>query len=159
MSTDLAECPFCGSDRIGIHFKRTSRKAGYQAICLECRVGQTHVFHTSIERAAEAWNTRVQPRPNEHGLAIPLATTGTEPIADVVPCTGVPMGWAVFSEGNEFCLAKVGEHGGACWTVVYRKGSGLHIENAAAEFLESVLRDARPIPPAQLRHTPHSSAL
>jgi len=33
-------CPFCGCDRIGIHFKRAARKEGFQAMCLGCKVGQ-----------------------------------------------------------------------------------------------------------------------
>jgi hypothetical protein len=28
-------------------------------LCLGCKVGQTHTFYGSVERAAEAWNTRV----------------------------------------------------------------------------------------------------
>jgi Lar family restriction alleviation protein len=55
----MKPCPFCGSDRVGIHHKRAARKAGYQAICLNCKVGQTQVMHGSMERAAEVWNTRV----------------------------------------------------------------------------------------------------
>ena len=58
-SIQLSPCPFCGCDRIGIHFKRAARKEGFQAMCLSCKVGQTHTMHGSIEQAAKAWNTRV----------------------------------------------------------------------------------------------------
>jgi len=64
---------------------------------------------------------------------------------DFVPCTGIPKGWGVYAEGDQVFLAKVGEHGGACWTVSYCKGSGLYVEEAAAQFLESVLASAVPI--------------
>lgn len=75
MSVNLCECPFCGSDRIGIHFKRTARKSGFQAMCLQCRVGQTHTFYPSIERAAEAWNTRAYSRPDDNVNAIPVCVS------------------------------------------------------------------------------------
>lgn len=146
MSVKLCNCPFCDSDRIGIHFKRAARKSGFQAMCLQCRVGQTHMFYPSIERAAEAWNTRALPRPEDHGIAIPIcAGAEADSFTDLVPCTGIPKGWGVYAEGQDIFLVKVGEHGGACWTVCYRKGSGLHVEEGAAQFLESVLSAAVPI--------------
>ncbi|CAI9912095.1 TPA: Lar family restriction alleviation protein [Pseudomonas aeruginosa] len=146
MSVTLCDCPFCGSDRIGIHFKKAARKSGFQAMCLQCRVGQTRTFYSSIERAAEAWNTRAFPRPENHGIAIPVRVGISDDASqDLVPCTGIPKGWGVYAEGDQIFLVKVGEHGGACWTVSYRKGSGLYVEEAAAQFLESVLVSAVPI--------------
>lgn len=146
MSVNLFDCPFCGSDRIGIHFKKAARKSGFQAMCLQCRVAQTHTFYPSIERAAEVWNTRTIPRPEDHGIAIPTGVGASgDASQDLVPCTGVPKGWGVYAEGDQVFLVKVGEQGGACWTVSYRKGGGLYVEEAAAQFLESVLASAVPI--------------
>lgn len=54
----MKSCPFCGSDRVSVHHKRAARKAGYQVLCLNCKVGQTQIMHGSMERAAEVWNTR-----------------------------------------------------------------------------------------------------
>jgi Lar family restriction alleviation protein len=55
---NLLPCPFCGSNRVAVHFKRAARKEGYQAMCLNCKVGQTHVMHSTVERSAAAWNAR-----------------------------------------------------------------------------------------------------
>ena len=51
-------CPFCGSSRIGTHFKKSNRRSGYQSMCLECRVGQTHTVYDSMQASVGAWNIR-----------------------------------------------------------------------------------------------------
>lgn len=51
-------CPFCGGTRIGTHHKRSGRKAGYQSMCLTCKIGQTGTYHGSIEQSVRAWNRR-----------------------------------------------------------------------------------------------------
>ncbi|UDM18895.1 Lar family restriction alleviation protein (plasmid) [Vogesella sp. XCS3] len=51
-------CPFCGSSRISVHFKRAARKSGYQVVCLQCRTGQTHTMHPDHDQAVAVWNER-----------------------------------------------------------------------------------------------------
>lgn len=148
MTFKLAECPFCGCARIGIHFRRVSRKEGFQAMCLGCRVGQTRTLYSTVDRAALAWNTRTVRGPEDHGLAIP-SCTGAEVLNDLVPCSGIPKGWGIYAEGEEIFLAKIGDHGGACWTASFAVNSGLDTEKAAALFLTSLLLAARPVPAEQ----------
>lgn len=57
----LLPCPFCGSHRIGTHITRARRSRGYQCMCLECRVRQSHALHDSPEQAAQEWNRRAGP--------------------------------------------------------------------------------------------------
>ncbi|WP_124128472.1 Lar family restriction alleviation protein [Pseudomonas aeruginosa] len=144
MTFKLAECPFCGCTRIGVHFRRISRKEGFQAMCLGCRVGQTRTLYSTFDRAALAWNTRTVSRSADHGIAIP-SCAGAEALNDLVPCSGIPKGWGIYAEGDEVFLAKIGDHGGACWTVSFAANSGLDTEKAAALFLASILLAARPI--------------
>jgi predicted RNA-binding Zn-ribbon protein involved in translation (DUF1610 family) len=51
-------CPFCGSERIGCHAKKSGRKSGYQCRCLLCGIAQTGRFYDNPDAAKAVWNTR-----------------------------------------------------------------------------------------------------
>lgn len=112
------------------------------------RGGQTRTLYSTFDRAAIAWNTRTARRREDHGLGIP-SCAGAEALKGLVPCSGIPKGWGIYAEGEEVFLAKIGDHGGACWTASFAVNSGLDTEKAAALFLTSLLLAARPIPAEQ----------
>ena len=68
--TKSLPCPFCGSERIGVHKYKQRRASGFRALCLRCGMSQLGMCHGDHEQAIAAWNTRT-PQPTQAG-AVPL---------------------------------------------------------------------------------------
>ena len=74
--TKTLPCPFCGSERIGVHKYKQRRASGFRALCLRCGMSQLGMCHGDHEQAIAAWNTRT-PQPTQAG-AVPLTVDEVE---------------------------------------------------------------------------------
>ena len=77
--TKTLPCPFCGSERIGVHKYKQRRASGFRALCLRCGMSQLGMCHGDHEQAIAAWNTRT-PQPTQAG-AVPLTDEQRSDIA------------------------------------------------------------------------------
>ena len=108
--TKTLPCPFCGSERIGVHKYKQRRASGFRALCLRCGMSQLGMCHGDHEQAIAAWNTRT-PQPTQAG-AVPLTD---EQIEDLLQCGNptdeekrlIRMGW----EAAHVIGIKGGQHG------------------------------------------------